>query len=95
MPGDCISVDHFFSPVKGRLLHTYGRETKGYTCGSVFVDHASGKIFYFPQFSTNAPETIKSTLCLESMAREDGIEIKQYHSDNGIFGFTRIQRALQ
>ncbi len=47
MPGDCISVDHFFSPVKGHLLHTYGHETKGYTCGSLFVDHASGKIFIF------------------------------------------------
>ena len=85
MPGDCISADHFFSPINERLLHTYGRERKGCTCGSLFVDHASGKIFHFPQFSTNASKTIKNTLCLESMAKEDGIEIKQYHSDNGIF----------
>ncbi len=85
MPGDCISADHFFSPVNGRFLHTYGRERKGYTCGSLFVDHASGKIIHFPQFSTNASETITNTLRLESMAKEVEIEIKQYHLDNGIF----------
>ncbi len=85
MPRDCISTDHFFSPVNGRLLHTYGCKRKGYTCGSLFVDHDSDKIFHFPQFSTNASKTIKNTVCLESMAKEVGIEIKQYHSDNGIF----------
>ena len=56
-PGSCISADHYFSPVQGCLLHTFGRECHGYTCGSLFVDHASGKIFNFPQFSTNATET--------------------------------------
>ena len=25
-PGSCISADHYFSPVQGRLLHTFGRE---------------------------------------------------------------------
>jgi hypothetical protein len=85
MPGDCNSADHFFSPVNGRLLHTYGCKRKGYTCGSLFVDHASGKIFHFLQFSTDTSKTIKNTLCLESMAKEVGIEIKQYLLDNGIF----------
>jgi hypothetical protein len=95
MLGDCISADHFFSPVNRRLLHTYGCKRKGYTCGSLFVDHASGKIFRFPQFSTNASKTIKNTLHLESMEKEAGIEIKQYHSDNGIFCITGIQKALR
>ncbi len=84
-PGSCISADHYFSPVPGRLLHTFGRERHGYTCGSLFVDHASGKIFNFPQFSTNATETLKSVARLESHARDAGFKIKRYHSDNGIF----------
>ncbi len=25
-PGDCVSADHYFSPVQGRLLHTFGKE---------------------------------------------------------------------
>jgi hypothetical protein len=44
-PGSCISADHYFSPIQGRLPHSFGRERTGYTCGSLFVDHASGKFF--------------------------------------------------
>jgi hypothetical protein len=61
-PGDCISADHYSSPIIGQLPHTFGKEQIGYTCGSLFVDHASGKIFNFPQYSTTAFETIKNTL---------------------------------
>ncbi len=53
-PGDCISADHYFSPIIGQIPHTFGKEQSSYTCGSLFVDHASGKIFNFPQYSTNA-----------------------------------------
>ena len=59
-PGDCLSVDHYFSPIPGQLLHTFGRERAGYTCGSLFVDHASGKIFNFPQYSANGSETVRT-----------------------------------
>lgn len=83
--GSCISADHYFSPVQGRLLHTFGRERHGHTCGSLFVDHASGKIFNFPQFSTNATETLKSVARLEAYAYDEGFKIKKYHSDNSIF----------
>ena len=83
-PGDCVSADHYFSSVQGRLLHTFGQERTGYTCGSLFVDHASGKVFNFPQYSTNASETVWSTQRLASMARDNGITIKSFHADNGI-----------
>ena len=95
LPGDCVSADHYFSPIQGRLLHTFGRERTGYTCGSLFVDHASGKIFNFPQFSPNATETIRTAQRLESMAREEGFNIKSYHADNGIFFFCGFQRSLR
>jgi hypothetical protein len=84
-PGDCVSADCYFSPVQGCLLHTFAREKHGYTCGSLYVDHASRKIFNCPQFSTNTLETINSALRLESMVQNDGFKIKGYHSDNGIF----------
>jgi hypothetical protein len=85
LPGDCVSADHYFSPIIGRLPHTYGREHNGYTCGSLFVDHASGKIFNFSQYSNTAAETIRSAIRLETMASDEGFKIKSYHSDNGIF----------
>ncbi len=45
----CTSANHDFSPIIGWIPHTFGKEQSGYTCGSLFVDHASGKIFNFPQ----------------------------------------------
>jgi hypothetical protein len=90
-PGDCISADHYISSVPGCLPHTFGREKHGYTCGSLFVDHASGKIFNFCQYSTNANETIKSAQRLESMARQENFKVKKNHSDNGIFVTTAFK----
>ncbi len=84
-PGSCVFADHYFSPIQGRLPHSFGQEKIGYTCGSLFVDHASGKIFNFPQYSNTADETIKSAMKLEASARDEGFKIKKYHSDNGIF----------
>ena len=55
------------------------------TCGTLFVDHASGKLFNYPQISTTASETITSKHQLEALAADEGLRIKKYHSDNGIF----------
>ncbi len=90
-PGDCISANHYISLVPGRLPHMFGREKHGYTCGSLFVDHASGKFFNCCQYSTNANETIKSAQRLESMARQENFKVKKYHSDNGIFATTAFK----
>ena len=84
-PGDCISADHYISAVPGRLPHTYGCEKDGYYGGTLFVDHASGKIFNFCQFSITGSETVDSKHKLEHFARNEGFKIKSYHSDNGIF----------
>jgi hypothetical protein len=73
------------SSVMGRLPHTFGCERIGYSCGTLFFDHASGKIFNFCQYSTNANETITNKHRLESYARQDGVTIKGYHADNGVF----------
>jgi hypothetical protein len=84
-PGDCILADHYFPPIQGRLPHSFGKERNGYTCGSLFVDHASGKIFNFPQNSNTANATVSSTIKHENMARDEGFKIKKYLSDNGFF----------
>ena len=85
LPGDCISADHYISAVPGRLPHSFGRERQGYTCGTLFVDHASGKVFNFCQFPNCAAETIQNKHRLETLARNEGIYIKEYHSDNDTF----------
>ena len=73
------------SSVMERLPHKFGHERVGYSCGTLFVDHASGKLFNFCQYSTNANETISSKRRLESLAHQEGITIKEYHADNGLF----------
>jgi transposase InsO family protein len=90
-PGNCVSADHYFSPVPGCLPHTFGKERVRYMCGSLFVDHASGKIFNFPQYSNNASKTIQCAQRLESMARDEGFRIKAYHLYNGIFAAANFQ----
>lgn len=84
-PGDCISADHYLSPINGRLYTSYRREQHGYSCGTLFVDHASGKVFNFPQLSTTASDTLRSKHALERLAYDEGIKIKHFHSDNGVF----------
>jgi hypothetical protein len=90
-PGDSVSADHYFLPVPGRLLHTFGKEGVGYTFGSLFVDHANGKIFNFPQYSNNASKTIQCAQHLKSMARDEGFRIKAYHLDNRTFAAAGFQ----
>jgi hypothetical protein len=93
--GDCISADHYISLVPGHLPHTFGQEKHGYTCGSLFVDHASGKNFNFCQYSITANKTIKSAQRLESMAKQENIKVKKYHSDNGIFASTAFKNHCE
>ena len=83
--GACVSADHYISAVPGRLEHTFRREKQGYGCGPFFVDHATGKLFNFCQFSTDAYETVQSKHKLESQAKDEGFTIQSYHSDNGTF----------
>jgi hypothetical protein len=60
-------------------------EQIGYSWGTIFVDHASGKLFNFCQYSINVVETISSKCGLESLAQQEEISIKKYHANNGVF----------
>jgi transposase InsO family protein len=75
----------------GCLPHTFGRERIGYSCGTLFVNHASGKLFNFCQYSTNDVETISSKRRLESLARQEEISIKTYHADNSVFALNAFK----
>ena len=91
--GDCISADHYISAVPGRLEHTYGREKQGYTCGTLFVDHATSKSFNFCQYT--ALETVTNKHRLELLAKQEGFQIKAYRSDNGIFAAKEFKKGCE
>jgi transposase InsO family protein len=86
-PGDRIACDHYISPVKGRAVAPsgYSSTRHGYTCGTIYVDCASGYIIVQHQVSTEAEETIRGKMILEQEASEVNVKIKEYYSDNGVF----------
>ncbi|KAL7452137.1 hypothetical protein ACHAXS_000268 [Conticribra weissflogii] len=92
-PGNCISCDHYISPVPGRKTTTFGRHPAkdGFCGGSLFEDHASQFIFNQCQETLTAGKTIKAKQRLESLAHDSGIEIKRYHTDNGVFALAEFK----
>lgn len=83
-PGDAVSIDQYVSALPGRLPHTKGKEKAKdrYTGGTIFVDHASTKIFVKHQVSLNAGETVMAKKAFEREAFSNGVIIQQYHADN-------------
>ena len=86
-PGDRVFTDQLESRVRGRLLHTAGREQESNKfCGSsVFVDAASGYVHIEHQVSLGATDSINAKSSFERMARDLGVSVSQYHADNGIY----------
>ena len=86
-PGQQVSVDHFVSRVNGRTYESRGNPPPEsmYGGGCIFVDHATGHISVQYQVSFSTADTIKAVLKYQREAAEVGINIKAFHTDNGIF----------
>ena len=84
-PGQQVSVDHFYSSSKGRLLNTYGKESddQKYVGGCIFVDHSSGLIHVELQSHLNSHETLGAKKEFETTSSKYGVVIQEYLSDNG------------
>ena len=87
LPGDAVSVDQYIVSQKGRLLTSFGREgpNSSYSGGTIYVDHASGKVHLQHQVSLRAGETLLGKRAFEREAHAAGFKVKKYHGDNGIF----------
>ena len=53
--------------------------------GCVFIYHISGCVIINHQVDINSTETFKVKLTFEREAQSQGVVIKGYHTDNGIF----------
>ena len=84
-PGQCISMDQYVVSQKGRTLTNSSRDHLKYNGGTLFIDHASSKIFNHLQISLRSGETLVGKRVLEHAASDLGIAIKGLRSDNGIF----------
>ena len=77
-PGDRISSDQYEVRLKGRTLSTSKDQNQMYNGGTMFIDHASGKVFAYHQISLRAGETLISKRCLEKEAHDHGIVINPF-----------------
>jgi hypothetical protein len=86
-PGDRVSVDIYCSSTPGRLPHTFGKEKSSlqFTCGGIFVDHASRLIHNTHQHSTTTAETVLSKHLFEDYCDSFGVRIREYVTDNNPF----------
>lgn len=94
LPGDLVSMDQFVSGTPGRLYSGYGREApqNRFQGGTIFNDAASGAIWVENQVSLGAGETICSKERFEEWLYDlCCIEVKQYHSDNGVFAASEFR----
>ena len=75
------------SSLKGRLPHTYGKEIEAekYCGGTIFIDEATDYIFVENQVSLGAAETLIGKHKMEREALRNGIKIKGYRCDNGVY----------
>ena len=96
-PGDCFSVDQYESSVRGRLTNTQGRESQSskHCGGTIFFDHASGKIFVRHQPNLTGTATVLSKRDVERECLTHGVIVKKYHTDNGVFKSTEFENSLE
>ena len=85
-PGDVVSVDQMVSPTAGFIAQMTGiLTTKRYKYATVYVDQASRLGYTFIQKTATAEETIKGKIAFELYSLSQGVKVKAYHADNGIF----------
>ena len=89
-------ADHYISRAPGRLYHTKGKSDQSdmFSGGCVFIDHASGYVSIKHQVAINATETVKEKITFEREAQSQGVVIKGYHTDNGIFNSSEFMEEL-
>ena len=75
------------SAVPERLYTFRGsRSSKDKFCGrTIFVDYASGYIDARHQPTLSATVTVRSKLKFETDAENCNVQVKSYHTDNGVF----------
>ena len=95
-PGECISVDQLISGTPGLVAQMTGRlTTSRYKVATIFVDHFSGLDYVHVQESTSAIDTIEAKQEFERFCEENGVRIKHYHADNGIFASNGFRQEVQ
>jgi hypothetical protein len=85
-PGQFVSVDQIKSTTPGLISQMKGKPTREQTYyATIFVYHATDYTYVHLQRDTSSEETLRAKKEFELLARSYGVNIIQYHSDNGRF----------
>jgi hypothetical protein len=96
-PGECVSIDQYKCTTPGRLPTSYGKEqdSRRYTGGTIFVDHATSFVFINNQISAAAGETIQGKHKFEKFLDSFGVKVKSFRADNHPFNAQLFQDDLE
>jgi hypothetical protein len=86
-PGECISIDQLESSTAGFIGQMRGSilTNQRYRYATVFVDQFSDYTFVYLHTSITTEETLKAKKAFDIHADSFGVNVKQYHTDNGRF----------
>ena len=96
LPGHMVPAEHYISWATGRIYHKKGKSDPSdmFSGRCVFIDHASGDVRIKHQVAINVTETVKEKLTVEKEAQSQGVVIKGYHTDNGIFNASEFMEDI-
>ena len=96
LPVQMVSADNYILRAPGGLYHTKGKSDQSdmFSGGFIFIDHASGYVSINHQVAINATKTVKEKLTFDREAQIQGVVIKVYHTDNGIFNSSDFMEEL-
>ena len=84
--GEVVSVDQMISPTPGLIAQMVGRPTRErYKYATIYVDNYSGWSYVHLQKSPSIKETLQGKHAFEEFCRQQGITVRGYHADNGVF----------
>ena len=95
LPGQRIHVDHFVCSTRGRKTSGYGirdptgkspqhrNDADSYKGGCIFVDASTGFVHVELQSFLSASETVEAVRKFEAIAKDSGIIVSEYVTDNG------------
>ena len=96
LPGEIAHTDLMTSSVPDLMPQMVGFLTsRKFHCTSIFVNDHRDYAFVHHQETTNAEETIIAKQTYEPDLRNNGKEVRHYHSDNGSYAVARHKEEIE
>ena len=89
-------ADHYISQASGRLYQTKGKSYPSdiFSIVCVCINHASAYVRIKHQIAINDTETVKAKLTFYREAQSQGVFVKLFHTDNGIFNVSDFMEGM-